>query len=183
MQRYYKIYIFNCLFRFIYNMFNSTNASLVNNEVINNIHNNRMIHAKVYMKHYLKWNTRLDTNSLCRWSVWQYQYNPFDYGNINNSVLCELKTLRTSTLSNYSYIDLLTQHEYKAFTDALNKNPETLCFVFIYFSENNTLFWTRITTDTNLEQIVNKYGKQCYKINKDDFKEITLYKNYQLYLA
>ena len=115
--------------------------------------------------------------------LWQYQYNPFDYGNINNSVLCELKTLRTSTLSSYSYIDLLTQHEYKAFTDALNKNSETLCFVFIYFSENNTLFWTRITTDTNLEQIVNKYGKQCYKINKDDFKEIILYKNYQLYLV
>ena len=29
-------------------MFNNTNASLVNNEVINYIHNNRMIHAKVF---------------------------------------------------------------------------------------------------------------------------------------
>ena len=115
--------------------------------------------------------------------LWKDQYNPYDYGNLNNSVLCELKTLRTSTLFSYSYIDLLTRFEYKAFTDALNKNPDTLCFVFVYFSQDNTLFWTRITIDTNLEQIVNKYGKQCYKINKDDFKEIRLYKNYQLYLA
>ena len=171
-------------------MFNNTNASLVNDEVINYIHNNRMIHAKVYkillkneIQDWIQIHYADDLYPKQLTLLWQYQYNPFDYGNINNSVLCELKTLRTSTLSSYSYIDLLTQHEYKAFTDALNKNPETLCFVFIYFSENNTLFWTRITTDTNLEQIVNKYGKQCYKINKDDFKEITLYKNYQLYLA
>ena len=171
-------------------MFNNTNASLVNNEVIIYIHNNRMIHAKVYeillkneIQDWIEIHYKEDLYPKQLTLLWQNQYNPYDYSNLNNSVLCELKTLRTSTLSSYSYIDLLTRFEYKAFTDALNKNPETLCFVFVYFSQDNTLFWARITTETNLEQVTNKYGKQCYKINKEDFKQIRLYKNYQLYLA
>ena len=171
-------------------MFHDINVSCVNNEVIKYIHNNRIIHAKVYeilLKNEIEeWLQIHYTENIYPKQInlfWQHEFTSFDYGNLNNSILCELKTMRTSTINTYCYIDLLTCMEYKTFIDAINKNPDTLCFMFLYFSENNSMYWTQIKKDSNLEKITNVYGKQCYKINKDDFKEITLYKNYQLYLA
>ena len=92
----------------------------------------------------------------------------------NKNIYIELKTLRHTTFEKYEYIDLLSYHEYTIFKNALNENPNTFCFLFIYFAENNTLYFCRITLNTPYEEGYNVFQKYYCLIKTDNFTQIQL---------
>ena len=112
----------------------------------------------------------------------QHEYNSFDYSDRNNTVIAELKTLKTSTFSDYSIINLLTVKEYQTFKNALEHDNNTLCFVFLYFCTDNSFYLCKKTQDIELEKSVNMYDRACYNIPTSFFKPVKLYMDYRLFI-
>ena len=68
------------------------------------------------------------------------------------------------------------------FKNALNDNPNALCFMFVYFAENNKLYFCRITPDTEFEYGYNVYQKYCCSIKMDNSTQIYLETDFCLFL-
>ena len=159
------------------------NNKMPNASLLNYINKDRLIFARIYevlLQNYIerwihvKYNIPVHLKS-------QQQYYSMDYIS-NKNVYVELKTLRHTTFEKYECIDLLSYHEYTIFKNALNDNPNTLCFVFIYFAENNTLYFCRIMHDTPYEEGYNVFQKYCCSIKTDNFTQINLETDFRLFL-
>ena len=68
------------------------------------------------------------------------------------------------------------------FKIALNDNPNALCFMFVYFAENNKLYFCRITHDMEFEYGYNVYQKYCCSMKTDNFTQIHLETDFRLFL-
>ena len=92
------------------------------------------------------------------------------------------QTLRHRVFEKYNYIDLLSYSEYIIFKNALNDNLNMLCFLFVYFAENNKLYFCRITPETEFEEGYHIYQKYCCSIKTDDFAQIHVETDFRLFL-
>ena len=93
--------------------------------------------------------------------ILQHQYESMDYRSAFNDINVELKTLRTGTFhdSSYDSIDLMTIHEYNEMIKTTDQHGENaLTFLFVYFHENNTMFFLRIEKETKGEFCRSIYG-------------------------